>query len=215
MGTETGKAHVMNFFESARGGLTSCVIGLADDPAGVIERAETLLRNDIMDKLAYLDAPSGPLPTALFFSAIHLSVWLALKEVGVDVHDFGAAILSHRDELPPVMDDEVSANWIEGPGTHPGEFQMEMVPDDEDYYLSFKVTSCGECSLYAQFDAMDLMPYMCATDDYDESQSPGLRRTGTIALGHDHCDFRYRKGDNPLTLAELYPDRIRWVESDS
>ena len=206
MSTESGKAQVMKFFANASEGLTSCVVGLAQDPAAIMERAKALLRDDITDKLAYLDAPTGTLPTALFFSAIHLAVWLALKEKGVDVHDFGAAILSHRDELPPVIQDDAE-NGFESPGAPPGEFEIKMVPD------GFNVTSCAECSLYAQFDAMDLMPYMCASDDYDDSQPPGLRRTGTIALGHDHCDFRYAEGDNPPTLAELYPDRIRWVDS--
>jgi hypothetical protein len=215
MSTEAGKAYVMKYFENASEGLTSCIHGLAQDPPAVVEQARTLLREDLMDRLAYLDTPGRTLAGALFFSAVHLAVWLALREEGVDVHDFGAAILSHRDELPPVIDeDAVEKNWFEASGRHSGEFKVEIVRD-EDYYMGYDITACAECSLYAQYDAMDLMPYMCASDDYDQSQPPGLRRTGTIALGHDHCDFRFRRDDRPPTLAELYPDRIRWVESGS
>ena len=103
-------------------------------------------------------------------------------------------------------------DWHVGPGTHPGEFRAEIREPDGDAYFGFDVTFCAECHLYGQFGAMDLMPYMCATDDYDTSQAPGLRRTGTIALGHDRCDFRYQRGDTPPTLAELFPERIRSPE---
>ncbi|MCP4006587.1 MAG: L-2-amino-thiazoline-4-carboxylic acid hydrolase [bacterium] len=37
----------------------------------------------------------------------------------------------------------------------------------------------------------------------------GLRRTGTLALGSNECDFRYKSGGEPLRLAAQYPDQIR------
>jgi hypothetical protein len=206
MSTEFGTAHVMKFFDDASEGLSSCISKLVQDPAIIMERAKGLLRNDIADKLAYLDAPpTGTLPIAMFFSAIHLAVWLALKDEGVDVHEFGAAILSNRNELPTIMQDDTESGF-ENPGTHPWESDIEIVAD------SFNVKSCAEYSLYVKFDAMNLMPYMCASDDYDNSQPPGLRRTGTISLGHDYCDFRYREDGDRQTLAELFPDRIRWID---
>ena len=211
MSTEEGKEFVMGYFETAQGGLELCIEGLTSDPSAILNRAKTILRDDIMHKLAYLDAPRGTIAGGLFFSAVHLAVWKALKESddAIDVHDFGAEILTNRKHLPPIIgDDGVEENWTESPGTHPGEWKIEFVEDD-DYDMAYNVTSCAECGLYAQYDAMDLMPYMCASDDYDESM-PGLRRTKTIALGHDHCDFRFRDGDTPKKLAELFPERIRW-----
>jgi hypothetical protein len=52
MSTEAGKAHVMEFFDDASEGLTVCVVGLAKDPAVVMERARAFLRDDIANKLA-------------------------------------------------------------------------------------------------------------------------------------------------------------------
>jgi hypothetical protein len=60
---------------------------------------------------------------------------------------------------------------------------------------------------------MDLVPYMCATDDVmSDRGGQGLRRTGTIALGAHECDFRYQRKGEPQHVADLYPDRIRLVE---
>ena len=152
MSTEAGKAHVMKCIDDANEGLTACVVGLAQDPAVAMGRARAFLRDDIADKLAYLDVPpTGPLPIAMFFAAAHLAVWLALKEKSVGVHDFGAAILTHRDKLLRTMQDD-GENGFESPGTHPWEFDIEPVAN------GFNVTSCSECSLYAKFGAMDLMP---------------------------------------------------------
>ncbi len=51
---------------------------------------------------------------------------------------------------------------------------------------------------------------MCATDDsMSDAGNQGLRRTGTIALGADHCDFRFRHGDEPKRLAPQYPEKIQ------
>ena len=77
--------------------------------------------------------------------------------------------------------------------------------------MCMNITSCAICTMYAPHDAMDLVPYMCAGDDaVSDAFQQGLRRTGSIALGASHCDFRFtgRKGQ-PLRLAEQYPDRIR------
>ena len=211
MSNDAGRAYVMDYFDHASRGLTNTLAGLVANPEATIDQARNILRDTIMDRLPYLDAAGSFMGNAVFFSACYLSVWLVLKDEGVDVHEFGAAILSHTEELPTLFSEDNTANWPESPGTHSGEFEVEFVLLEEGY-TGHNITSCGECKLYAQFDAMDLMPYMCATDDYNDSMPPGLRRTATIALGHDHCDFRFRQGDNPTTLAQQYPEQIRWVE---
>lgn len=56
---------------------------------------------------------------------------------------------------------------------------------------------------------MDLVPYMCATDDVvSDRGGQGLRRTGTIAVGAHQCDFRYKRGGEPLHLAPQCPQRF-------
>ena len=55
-----------------------------------------------------------------------------------------------------------------------------------------------------------MVPYMCSFDDVvSDAGDQGLRRTGTIALGASHCDFRFRQGGKPRRLAEQYPERIQ------
>ncbi len=77
------------------------------------------------------------------------------------------------------------------------------------------ITSCAICHLFGNHDAMDLVPYMCAFDDVmSAAGDQGLRRTGTIALGASHCDFRFQQGGEPLPLAEQYPDQIRLKNAD-
>lgn len=85
-----------------------------------------------------------------------------------------------------------------------------MLEGDEHSDRGMNITSCAICHLFGKRGAMELVPYMCAFDDVvSDAGGQGLRRTGTIALGATHCDFRFRDGGEPLRLAEQYPDRIR------
>lgn len=60
---------------------------------------------------------------------------------------------------------------------------------------------------------MSLVPYFCAVDDVmSDKGNQGLRRTGSLALGASHCDFRYWRGGQPNRLAEQYPEQIRFVQ---
>ncbi|MCZ6616861.1 MAG: L-2-amino-thiazoline-4-carboxylic acid hydrolase, partial [Gammaproteobacteria bacterium] len=86
--------------------------------------------------------------------------------------------------------------------------------DRETYDWGMNVKSCGICYQFSKYDAMDLVPYMCATDDVmSDLGHQGLRRTGTIAVGAHQCDFRYQRKGEPGHLADKYPDRIRILET--
>ena len=74
----------------------------------------------------------------------------------------------------------------------------------------------GEAKILATFDrltqAMDLVPYMCASDDVvSDAGGWGLWRKGSIALGGYQCDFVFEKNGTPLRLVDQYPDRIRFI----
>ena len=82
--------------------------------------------------------------------------------------------------------------------------------DGSGFDWGMNVKSCAICHTFSKYDAMDLVPYMCATDDLmSDFGQEGLRRTGTIALGSHQCDFRYKSGGEPLRVVEQYPERIR------
>jgi len=78
------------------------------------------------------------------------------------------------------------------------------------------VKSCAICSMFSKYDAMDLVPYMCASDDVESDRDgQGLRRNGTIATGARRCDFRYKRGGEPQRIAEQHPDQIQMEKPDS
>ena len=67
----------------------------------------------------------------------------------------------------------------------PGEFVFEaFLGDQKDYDWGMNIKSCGICYSFSKYDAMNLVPYMCATDDLmSDIGEQGLRRSGTIAVG--------------------------------
>ena len=82
--------------------------------------------------------------------------------------------------------------------------------DREDYDWGMNVKSCAICHSFSKYDAMDLVPYMCATDDVmSDKGKQGLRRTGSIAVGAHQCDFRYKRGGEPGHLSKQYPHKIQ------
>jgi hypothetical protein len=64
---------------------------------------------------------------------------------------------------------------------------------DFDYGVDY--SECAICKFLSAQNALELVPYMCATDKIgSELLGWGLSRTMTIAKGDEKCDFRYKKG---------------------
>jgi hypothetical protein len=163
--------------------------------------------------------------SAVFGCSGSLALFLALKERGVEVHEFGTVLLEEIRRNPPQEPDWendkaaakerftalVESGKASLSDSRPGEFVFEVfLGDRTEYDWGTNVKSCAICHAFSRCDAMDLVPYMCATDDLmSDIGEQGLRRTGTIALGSHQCDFRYKAGGEPLRLVEQYPERIR------
>ena len=215
------------YFENARGRLGRLAAGLTDEPEAVVEEAAECF-DQLLPEMGYVDQPDHPMAESVFICSANLALYLALNKRGVDVHDFGAAMvrgltaaLAHAPEPP---NDEaareayvatfIASAEVSATEAGPGEFVYEAFADtDQGDTWGMNVKSCAICAQYAQHDAMDLVPYMCATDDVvSDKMGQGLRRTGTIALGAHQCDFRY--GADPLRVAEQYPERIHVVATD-
>jgi hypothetical protein len=152
-------------------------------------------------------------------------VYLALKERGVNVHDFGCAMLTDmkQSSMTPVNiggDPERLAEFIASSKASqkhaaPGEYVFEaFAGDQKDFDWGVNIKRCALCCAFSQHDAMDLVPYMCAMNDVmSDMINQGLRRTGTIALGAKQCEYLYKIGGEPKRLVNQYPDRIRYVEN--
>ncbi len=207
---------ITRLFDAQEASLRSLLAGIVEDPDAACAAAREQLAA-LAPESAYLDAPDNPLAQALFFCTLHLAVYLAVKPLGVDAHRYGSAMLEQLRQLdvqplPSPTDEQLAANF-RGPGTHPGEFEVEVADRSEgEFDYGYNIKSCAICYLYGRHDAMDLVPYMCASDDVmSDLRGEGLRRTGTIALGAHRCDFRYQADGKPQRVAEQFPEAIRVV----
>ena len=78
---------------------------------------------------------------------------------------------------------------------YPGDFVIELVPTQKGNTLQgINYLECGVVKFFAQQGAAELTPHMCRID-YLLFPAMGiqLKRTGTIAQGCTHCDFRFER----------------------
>lgn len=216
------------FFNQAKVRLTRLAGRFATETDAVIAEASAIF-DEMLPNMAYVDKPEHPLASALFTCGVNLSLYLALKQRGVDVHAFGSAMLTGLTRAPipvPQESDEALherlkhfAVLAEASQTNaaPGEDVVEFVSgENAEFEWGYNVKSCAICHQAAKYDAMDLVPYFCAVDDVmSDKGNQGLRRTGSLAVGASHCDFRYTRGGEPHRLVEQYPEQIRFVQITS
>lgn len=233
MTDKANEARVRKVFDEGRKRSVLLVANFVDDGDAVVDEAAVLFE-DMIPGMAYLDTPDAPMAGAVFSCNTLLALWLVLKERGVDVHVFGAAMLAGLSKRPapkpaaPEEDSQGTPAPLEGfealitsgeasqRGAKPGEFVYEArLGDPEAKEWSMNIKSCAICHSFGKQGAMDLVPYMCASDDVvSDLDGAGLRRTGSIALGAHQCDFVYKHGGEPQRLAELYPDKIHFHRED-
>jgi len=215
------------FFERLKPNFIEFANGFVDDPDAAIDEAADTFAAMVPD-MAYRDDRRHPMAISVFGCCAQLAVYLALNKRGVDVHDYGRAMLVQMrramQSTPPQPEDAASAQkgWdrfaaaaAKSRDAAPGEFVFEMVSrDGTDFNTGFNIKSCAICHAFSKYDAMTLVPYMCAADDVvSDRGDQGLERTGTIAVGAHQCDFRYKRGREPRHLADRYPDRIRIAQT--
>ena len=184
-------ARVLEMFDRSVASRETLLADLTDQVGAVGAEARSFLE-EIAPNLAYIDKPH-PFQDALFFCAINLALFKALEKRGVNAHAYGEAVLldlaarAATDDSGSEQSEAAGMGKFPERGDHPGEFDVEMVrPEDGDdsFTMGYNVKSCAICYLFGQHDAMDLVPYMCASDDVmSDAQGQGLKRTGTIALG--------------------------------
>ena len=214
MSKQEGVASVLGMFDR----LTSADPGLVSDFTDAVDEtlADARLRLEAMtDTLAYIENPEHPMAGSLHFCAIMLAVYLALRERGMDVHDFGAAMMAmvaagnKKNPAPAVTEPAQALVESAALPVNAGEFEYEVYNDEGNRYR-LNIKSCAICGLFSQYDMMELVPYMCASDDVvSDAAGQGLQRTGTIALGAHQCDFVFDKGGESRRLVDQYPEKIR------
>jgi len=180
----------------------------------------------MLPDMAYVDKPDDPMANNLFLCCGILALYQALEPRNVSVEDFGSAMLDFIRQAP--QQDATDQTTAESPDitlreaarrsqTEPlaGEFVFELLEAEAQLDWGMNIKSCAICHAFAKYDAMDLVPYMCASDDVvSDRAGSGLRRTGSIAVGAHECDFRYKQGAEPLYLADQYPQKIKLKQQD-
>jgi hypothetical protein len=216
------------YFDQATMRLTRLAGRFVEDVPAVVAEASSIFE-DMLATMAYIDKPHHPLAPALFICSVNLSLYLALKKRGVDVHDFGSAMLDGLArapiQIPEESDEALQERLIHFArlaeesqiNSIPGEDIVEFVVTDRaDFDWGYNVKSCAIHQAAAKYDAADLVPYMCAVDDVmSDKGNQGLKRNGSLAVGAQHCDFRYKRGGQPQRLVEQYPHQIRMVKNES
>jgi hypothetical protein len=213
----------LDLFTASRERAISLASRFVEDAESAVDEATEVFKGMISD-MAYVHEPEHPMASSVFMCSGSLALYLALEKRGVDVHEYGSAVLEGIRKSPPQrpestdqdgsIKEQFAAFVASGEASQstqrPGEFVFEVFSGDRsEYDWGMNVKSCAICHAFSKYGAMDLVPYMCATDDLmSDFGGQGLRRTGTIALGAHQCDFRYKSGGEPLRLVEQYSDRI-------
>ena len=221
MSAKEDQVFVRDFFQRLCGTYRDAVAGLVDDADRVLEEATTIYEEMIPD-MAYVGNREHTMAAAVFGCSGNLAVYQALRTRGIDAHQWGRAVLKIMRPEPggerPAPKQIFQRMKLDAEASLAGaalnEFVFELIPRNHaEPGWGMNVKSCAICHVFAKYDPMDLVPYMCASDDVESDRgNQGLRRTGTIALGAHQCDFRYKRGGESMRLADQYPDRIRLVE---
>lgn len=204
-------------FDFMRPRLVQIAGGFVPDAEAAVAEASTIFDRMLPD-MGYVENPAHPMALPLFFCNANLALYEVLRHRDVDAHAYGRVMLKDLAEhpLPELPDDADSFARLAAAAdasqhaANSGEFVFATIEGGPGIDWGMDVLSCAICAQFSKFDAMDLVPYMCASDDViSDANGQGLRRTGTIALGAHRCDFRYHAGGEPLRVSEQYPDRIR------
>jgi hypothetical protein len=201
-------ALVRRFFDTEFPRLESIAEALSADPAAALAQASAQW-DEQSPTFAYADETSHPMASSFLFCAPHLVLYNVLRErEGIDAHTYGRAMHGAPKDLRIPFDEPATprefraaaVESMEQPRT--GRFAFEFVREDGiDWGMN--VRACALVHEFSQHDALDLVPYFCHNDDVaSDAQEQGLRRTGTIAVGASHCDFRYKAGGEPVRIVD-------------
>ncbi len=226
--------YIQQYFEDNRANYASKVAELTEDVDAFFAEAKATFES-MLPHMGYLDKDKREhvFASAVLTCSLNMALALACQKRGVSLHEYGKEMLNglttalktqqtHEGQSEAV-DEENAANFARFTNAaeqsqkhpHPGEFVFEAVSGEgEEFQWGQNIKSCAICDMASKYDLMELVPYFCATDDVISDHSDlGLYRSGTIAVGASHCDFRYGTSGKSQHLSGLYPNRIRLSES--
>jgi hypothetical protein len=194
---------------------------LGDGDADSVLREARRAFEELCGEIPYAGRESNPMARNIVVPYEQLALSLELRRRGLSVEDIGRFLLDSEEGGGPPAGR--MPGWLvrlairlAGPlllrpmrraadesqrREHPDEFVFAMVKPDDETAFGFDIIECAVCKAFAKHGALDIVPWICALDDKgSDALGLGLRRSGTIALGADRCDFRYKPGGEPRSL---------------
>ena len=92
---------------------------------------------------------------------------------------------------------------------YPGDYVFKFIEGDhENFDFGIDYSECASRKFLAAQDALELTPYICATDILQsEKFGWGLTRTMSLAEGGEKCDFRFKKGGKTNVTSTVLPKK--------
>jgi hypothetical protein len=177
---------------------------------------------ELAGEIPYAGRDRHPLASSIVIPYTFLCVCLILRERGATTEEIGAFVHASYEApfsrlpqwlLRPVRRPVLwltfrrlaaAANASQR-HEHAGEFVFSVPTPPHGGDFAMEVRECAVCRAFAKHGEQSVVPYICATDDLaSDAFRLGLRRTGTLALGAERCDFVYEFDGKPLRLEEQY-----------
>ena len=172
-----------------------------------------------------------PFTRFLISTAQYLVLYRAMQNHGLSLEEAGQLLYTITDRIysnyprflllflsDSVFSDKIIQKVREGAEEsqrqeYPGDYVFSFVEGDGvDFDYGVDYTECGACKFLEAEGALELAPYVCASDViFSDKLGWGLRRTMTIAEGYSKCDFRFKKGGKTSVTSSVLHKKLSQV----
>jgi hypothetical protein len=204
------------FLNQARSSMSSVLSALSEREGGGFASAvvdQSLARYEILlPNLPYIGGDQNELTGNLCQGALGMAFYQVMKSRGRSAEESGGVLYRAAEQWARAMPlaglnsqsagsagaQQARARSAERSRRrkYPADWVFTYLPGEgQSFDWGVDYSECGLCKLYAANGAEEFIRYMCLLDyPLSRVMDTGLRRTTTLALGGDRCDFRYTLG---------------------
>ena len=167
----------------------------------------------LLPEIPYIGGKANPMTDTLEQMATLLALYRVLKKRGQPVEEIGELLYrmgeAWVEQYPKFMQQLIGRFYMSRfqrrrsqknalrsqARVYAADFVTEVIDGDgQDFDWGVNYLECGVVKYFAKEDAEELTPYMCQID-YLLFPAIGINlvRSGTIAQGCTHCDFRFKR----------------------
>jgi hypothetical protein len=173
----------------------------------------------LLPEIPYIGGKVNPMTDTLEQKATLLALYRVLKGRGRPVEEIGELLYrmgeAWVEQYPKFVRQLIGRFYMSGfqrrrserqalrsqEGVYSADFVTEVVDGEgQDFEWGVNYLECGVVKYFAKEGAEELTPYMCQID-YLLFPAIGINlvRSGTIAQGCAHCDFRFKREGEPTS----------------